>query len=307
MQGDNADRPDLGTQHRTCVVVVLHYGTANKTIDCVRSIPKDGYPLVVVDNGPEVLAEGMIRYPFDFTVLHSRTNVGYAGGMTAGIEQALKLQPDFVLLVTNDIRLDEGTVKTLISTAAELPSLGALGPAITLADTGELWAPRPSTIIEALGDQKSRVTELVGAILLLKRQAIERVDRFDEAFFMYGEDTDLCRRLIAAGYFISVDWRARASHVLSNRGFYTAKYQVYYRSRNMILLQWKSVGPGKKMRKVIRLVRLTLLYHGPHLILLVRHGHLDAISALAEGWLDAILWAMRLRGAGMKSKFKHGD
>src|SRR2546427_7808882 len=89
------------------VIVVLHYGDAATTLSCIHSIPLEGYPLIVVDNGPEPFREDSLHYPYDCCVLHSEANLGYAGGMNAGIDYSMKMKPDFILLLTNDVCLDQ--------------------------------------------------------------------------------------------------------------------------------------------------------------------------------------------------------
>ena len=105
-------------------------------------------------------------------------------------------------------------------------------------------APRPGTIAEPGADESRRppadsvpVDWLSGACMLVRRAAFERVGGFDERYFLYWEDADLCRRLRHAGYHVRyvpgstavhrVGHSSRTASALATRAFHASAYRYY--------------------------------------------------------------------------------
>jgi hypothetical protein len=121
-----------------------------------------------------------------------------------------------VLVLSHDAELDPGALGTLVAFLEATPRAGAVAPRLRYPDgrpQASAWRfPSPTTaaigtvtlhkagVVQSAGDLPRRVDWAMGAALLLRREALDEVGPFDEGFFMFSEETDLCRRLAEAGW-----------------------------------------------------------------------------------------------------------
>lgn len=139
-------------------------------------------------------------------------NRGFAGGMNAGFAWAQDRGLPYALVLNNDLRLPKGFLPPMLAAMQNDARLGAVTPTVLLPD-GRVWAqggslgfcangirlnghggrPAPAT----LGPQA--VDFAPGACLLLRTGDAMALGGFDESYFMYWEDAELCRRLAAMG------------------------------------------------------------------------------------------------------------
>ncbi|WP_210422609.1 glycosyltransferase family 2 protein [Cryobacterium sp. BB307] len=209
-------------------IVTVSYGSEAVLGAFLESLPAaSAHPMTVViaDNKPEPggpvqeLAEkhGAIWLPMD-------DNVGYGGGMNAGVER-LPADTEWVLVSNPDVALAPGSIDSLLETADEDPAIGAIGPAVYNSDgtlypsaravpslrTGvghamffNLWPGNPWSRRyrnDWDGAQSRRDAGwLSGSCQLVRKSAFDEVGGFDPDYFMYFEDVDLGYRLGKAGY-----------------------------------------------------------------------------------------------------------
>lgn len=200
--------------------MIVTYRSAEHLPACLAPLPGDAN-VVVVDNasgdeGPD-LAERA-----GATVVRNPTNRGFAAAANQGVRMG---SGDALLFLNPDAVVGQADLSTLLATLAGDPALGAVGPRLLSPHGHEqrAWWPFPSplaTWAEALalhrlwqGTGKEAPGFLVGACLLARRAAVEEVGGFDERFWLYGEDADLCRRLYDAGWEARLVREAVATHV----------------------------------------------------------------------------------------------
>ena len=190
---------------------------------------------------------------------------GFAVAANAGIAAA---SGDLLLLLGSDAFVRPDTIERLVRRLEENPRLAACGAALFNEDGrpsktySRLFTLR-GAFMDALGfrpsvPQDGRGLSLVEAVfpncLLARRAALESVGCFDERFFFYYEDMDLCLRLARAGWQLAIDWEACAVHVAGG--------------------STKTPGPGRWFRQ----------YHQSRFLYLKKH--------YPRGWLIyAGLWA----------------
>ncbi|MGC2064129.1 MAG: glycosyltransferase, partial [Thermodesulfovibrionales bacterium] len=99
-------------------IIVLNWNGCADTIDCIESIKKIGYPhysLIIVDNGSTDGSETIIRKQFpEITVLQTGNNLGFAGGINAGLKHGLEKGMDYLLALNNDTVIDPEAVGELV-------------------------------------------------------------------------------------------------------------------------------------------------------------------------------------------------
>jgi GT2 family glycosyltransferase len=148
-------------------------------------------------------------------VLELDRNDGYAAGMNAGARW-MPEDVDFLLLLTHECLLAPDALERLVLALQQDPRCAMAGPLLGLHTSPEMvwsaggrlaaWTGRPLHIrkptLTALwrSEPPVEVAWLDGAALLVRADAFRRVRQFDETYFLYYEELDLCLRLRRAGY-----------------------------------------------------------------------------------------------------------
>lgn len=169
---------------------------------------------ILVVHNPAVPGEPDPAVPPGCEVLRASHNLGYAGGMNLGIERGLSRECDLLLLLTHDARLRAGALSTLLAAAAAHPQFGVLGPGLVFAGTetpfsfGGRTRSNGSTthLTEGLvvEDGIAACDWVDGGTLLIRAQALAGTGGFDERFWSYCEEADLCLRISRAGFRVGV-------------------------------------------------------------------------------------------------------
>jgi GT2 family glycosyltransferase len=209
--------------------VVLAYGDDGLHEPLVKSLLVEGVPpaSVLVVHNPAGPVEHRTDAPHDgVTVINMKANVGYAGGMNAGIRYFASRHVEWILLLTNDLRFHDNALRRLLEAAADDPRFGLLGPVLRASD-GRLfyggWRDRIGRVRFRWGGVSGPTAPAIvetdwiqGSALLCRTKVFERIGLFDEAFFMYFEESDLCLRAARAGWRIGVVRAAQAEQQYGN-------------------------------------------------------------------------------------------
>jgi GT2 family glycosyltransferase len=236
---------------RSVHVVVLNWNGKEDTARCLDSLARlekpAGAEIVtwVVDNGSAdgSMSELPPRFPWA-RFLAIEENLRYAGGNNRGLQAALAQGADFVLFLNNDTEASPSLVARLLAEADTAPHAGLLGPCIT-DGAGRVWFAGGHvscwmgwTWHEGMGRApesggRSRdVGYLTGCCLLGRREALEKLGGFDEGYYLYAEDTDLCLRAQAAGWTCRFVPAAHLVHyVSSSSGGAVNPFKAYQRTR----------------------------------------------------------------------------
>ena len=266
-------------------VVIVSYEAREALLaglDSLRAHASLPIETVVVDNAStDGSAEAARAAHPEAVVIANAENVGFARACNQGWRAS---RAPCVLFLNPDAEVTPGAVETLARLLESRPQVGAAGPRTRSADgtiqvsTGpdlapfaELWQRRlvlgvarrdPGTLAEAesIHAREHEPGWVSGSCLAVRRTALEAVSGFDDRFFLYEEDADLCRRLRGAG------WRV----------VFTPAAEVRHRQ-------------GFSMAKAPRRARLE--YHRSHLLYYRKHN-----GPLARGALRLLLAARGLGG-----------
>jgi GT2 family glycosyltransferase len=212
--------------------VVVSYNSRSELRACVAPLcHAEGVEVVVVDNASADGSLGALAR-LRVTSVQLRRNGGFAHGCNAGWRLG---NAPFVLFLNPDAVLRPEDLDRLAQVLEQEPEVGVAAPRIVDAN-GELqWSQRRFPRLRSIYAQAlflhrllAAADELVrdedayarpgspdwvsGACILVRRSLLERLDGFDEGFFMYCEDTDLCRRVRDAGYDVRFEPAAVAVH-----------------------------------------------------------------------------------------------
>lgn len=218
--------------------MIVSYRCAGLLRECLASLrlaepPADGGLSVhVVDNASRDGTAEMVRSEFgDVDLVVNASNAGFAAASNAGIRRG---RAPFVCVLNPDTRLEPETLRTLVAALEAEPRAAAAGPLLTTPDGGLDHAAKRSfpTVRGALayftrldrvlpGERQytapavdgGPVEAINGAFMLIRRSALDQVGLFDEGYWMYMEDLDLCYRFQQAGFLVLFEPRARASHL----------------------------------------------------------------------------------------------
>jgi N-acetylglucosaminyl-diphospho-decaprenol L-rhamnosyltransferase len=235
-------------------VVVVSYGSRATLRACVEPLCRaDGVSVIVVDNAsPDDALETIADLPVK--MIRAGRNGGFSFGCNLG---AAAGSSEYVLFLNPDAILSPASLDVLVAALDHDPRTALAGPRI-LGGEGELLLSRRrlprlrSTFAQALFlhrvlrsaawtdemvrdpaayERAGEAEWLSGACMLVRRSALERVGGFDEGFFLYCEDTDICLRLHADGNRIRYEPAAVARHIEGSSAPRSELLAIHARSR----------------------------------------------------------------------------
>lgn len=234
------------------LTVLLNWRTPQMTLQAAEAAltALDGIDgaLVIVDNasgdGSEqvmadaVRARGWDRGPQAVRVLQSGRNGGFGAGNNFGIRAGLPdgSLPDYVYILNSDAFPAPDAIRALLTHLETHPDVGFAGSFIHGPDglphrtafrfpsaAGEFEAQlrfgpvsrllRRHIVAQPIPQATTRVDWLAGASLMMRRSVLDRIGLFDETFFLYFEETDLCRRAALAGWPTDYVVESRVTHI----------------------------------------------------------------------------------------------
>lgn len=208
-------------------IVIVSWNVRELLRQCLNSI--DGgradlnLEVIVVDSASVDGTPDMVAAEFPWAVLLAqKENVGFPRGNNIGIRRA---RGDNIFLLNPDTIVKEDALRQMVAYMENNPGVGVLGPRLSYPDGTiqsskrrfptvltaffestwlEPWSP--SSLIEQYhvqdvpDDQIADVDWVVGAALMVRRAVTEQVGLMDEAYFMYSEELDWCRRIKDPGW-----------------------------------------------------------------------------------------------------------
>jgi GT2 family glycosyltransferase len=207
-------------------IVVVNWNAGAALARCLASLAADaatGTEVVVVDNAStDGSAEAATRGHAWATLVQSSENVGFARGANAGAAAA---HGTILVFLNPDAVVEPGAVGVLVDALESAPEAGIAGGG--LADEEGAWQPGAArfgvlphllldTTVGRLSVRRRRAVHVVdwvyGTFMAVRRDVFEALGGFDGAYFLYGEDLDLCHRAREHGWRTIHVPAARARH-----------------------------------------------------------------------------------------------
>lgn len=267
-------------------VAIPHYNRYDYLARCLSSLVAQSAlisEIVVVDNASadESVARLQAEFP-EVRLIANPSNLGFARASNQAI--AASTAP-FVLLLNNDTEVLPGALEAMLDFARNHPDAGAVGCRLLRSDGSSHRLP--ASIFSKLAwdlEHPARVPWLVGAALLLRREALDAIGGLDEAFFFYYEDLDLGLRLARAGW----------------RSYYTPGARIVHHekastatARPMALVQLyrgRLLLAGRYYRWALGLTRLWMRLTFPLALAMAKRKGADGQALLeASGEIRALL------------------
>lgn len=224
------------------VVAIVTYNSGHQIIDCLDSLrtPSSEYSIIIRDNASTDSTADILRDLKEQRKIDDLISADANEGFAVAVNDIIRRAPDSdILLMNPDARIGADAIALLRRAIAEDPSVGMVAPVvrgddnIRVMSAGRLPTLWPmfthySGLSRAFPDSRrlrgrhlflashSRDDQLVewtsGCCLLIPRRTIDQVGVLSERWFMYGEDTQYCKRVLDAGLSIKVLARAQAFH-----------------------------------------------------------------------------------------------
>ncbi len=233
-------------------IITVNYNGFNDTCELIDTLPlnDDSLEVIVIDNASEKNEALLIeaRYP-NVKAIRSNTNLGFAGGNNLGINAATG---KYLFFINNDTIIKDFNINVLINRLESSNEIGMVCPKIRFA-----WEDNP---IQFAGYTKlSRITlrnkaigfgekdmgqhntphptpYAHGAAMLVKREALEKVGKMPECYFLYYEEYDWSIMFRRAGYEIWYEPLFTIYHKESKSTGQNSPLKTYYITRNRLLL-----------------------------------------------------------------------
>ncbi|WP_420644255.1 glycosyltransferase family 2 protein [Candidatus Leptofilum sp.] len=225
-------QPDLS-------IIIVSWNVRELLANCLRSVlAQTGLTLQIIvvdsassDGSPEMIVE---TFP-EVELVACQENVGFPRGNNIGMEWA---NGRTILLLNPDTVVHGDALAKMVSYLDENPQVGVVGPQLLNAD-GTVQSSRrrfptlqtaffestwlqpyaPKSILDDyyvrdVEDGDTAVVDWVmGACLLMRQEVVQQVGGLDEAYFMYSEELDYCRRIHAAGWQVVYYPQAQVTHL----------------------------------------------------------------------------------------------
>jgi GT2 family glycosyltransferase len=287
-----------------CAVIVNWNGreVLGRCLSTLAASSYEGLTVVVVDNASSDGSQELVRQSFPSAVLiENRRNIGYAGGVNAGLRHILAGGAEYALLLNNDTEIAPDAVGVLVEAMEKRPQAAIAGPMIYYYDPPDMiwslggkisyWSGdiRHVAIREHDEGRYRTVREadyVTGCAMLVRLAAVREIGLMDEAYWMYNEDTDWCVRAVERGYSIIVVPAAKVWHKvsMSSGGGLTA-YKVYHRLRSTLFFfavharwyHWLGIVPATLGRAAAFIARQLV------------SGRRDTAAAILRGAVDSLL------------------
>lgn len=187
-------------------VIIVNYNVQEELEQCLRSVLKQRgleFEVIVVDNHSDAESfSRLIQFQSSLKVIKNSSNVGFGAGNNIGFEHAVG---DYIYLMNPDAYFkDVCALKKLVAFARANPSCGLIGSRI-LNQHGESETfprttyPGEKEIGMPFGSLPGDIAWVLGASMLIPRDIYVQLQGFDEDFFLYGEDPDICLRVRKLG------------------------------------------------------------------------------------------------------------
>ncbi len=269
-------------------IVIVGYNSRSFLEDCFSSIFSSDYAnlkIIFVDNASTDGSAEFVQSHFPkVDVIASKENNGFAKGNNIGIKRAFEEKPKFIFLLNPDTVIDKDCLGKLVKQSASSDNT-ILQPLVLLYEKGktDLINTTGNHLnylgISYVSDYRKKSSEAKngpivsasGAAMWWPAEVLHKVGFFDESFFLYHEDLDLCWRARIAGYDVQL---VPDAHIWHKYRFSSNKQKLWYVERNRLLFLLKDF----EVKTLVLIAPMFLV-----------NELLTCLFALKGGWLKSKL------------------
>ena len=254
--------------------VVVSYNVRDLLLKCIASLRADGIEHIVVVDNASVDGSAEAARAADVEVVALGRNVGFGGGANCGVRRT---STPYVVICNPDLEVEPGTNKALAEVLDHERDVAVVAPRIetpdgrlypsarTFPDMGDavghaflqfVWRENPFSRRYKMLDWDHAaacdVDWVAGTYMVVRRSAWDVVGGFDERFFMYLEDVDLCWRLRGGGWRTRYEPSARVVHAIGRSTDQTPYRMIAEHHRSLLRYAGKTMhGPRRLLLPLV--------------------------------------------------------
>jgi len=239
---------DEKEQIRDVLVSVVSHGHAQWLPNLLSDLAAEGNReriiVILTHNIPETLALDFSKLPYPLYRIHNPTPKGFSQNHNKALfKMSAELQITKYCVLNPDVRMAPGTISALANRLEKPPAPGVVAP-LAVSPEGHVednlrpW-PTPLGFLRKMAGwslgRRSRPLKLSlspdwasGLLLMFSREAFLSVQGFDERYYMYYEDVDICCRLQLAGHRFVPMTQVRVIHDAQRRSHRSFKYAMWH-------------------------------------------------------------------------------
>lgn len=266
-------------------IIYVYFNTPdelNESITTIKqSIGKIPYEIIIVDNNSSQKIPARLYNNTDITVKRNKTNRGYGAALNQGVKIS---KGEFVLCVNPDVNFSKNALFTLVEKIQSDKDIGVIGPQMrtpekTILQTASKYPLFPKNIVLYTFLSKipffnklsrsyhydpsrnySNVKAIGGACMMFRKKVLDEIGGFDERFFLYFEEADVCKRIHHAGYNVTFLKNARVTHHVGKSLEDKSKIRTYFeRSRFLFVEKHQGKIAAYISESIIRYLSITNL------------------------------------------------
>jgi len=193
-------------------IVIVTFKSEVVIHECIKSIDKD-IKITVIENSNNTLFKDELEATYNnVSCFLSSKNLGMGVGNNIGIK---KTETDFVLILNPDVILEQTTINELIVASQIIPNFAILAPISSDVNYPNYkFDNDKKNIIK--NESPFKVKSVDGFAMLFNKKKLDKIldeDYFDENFFMYLENDDLCKRIVDAKEYIYIAPNSKIKHL----------------------------------------------------------------------------------------------
>ncbi|MDD5472790.1 MAG: glycosyltransferase family 2 protein [Candidatus Methanoperedens sp.] len=236
----------MGQDYPFVSVIVLNYNGLRFLDDCFQSLEKIDYPnfeVVMVDNRS---TDGSVKYVKEnygwIRVIEAPENNGFAYGNNIGIRNT---KGKYVYLLNNDTICTPDFLTRVVEEAELDPTIGIAG-SWPLDYKYRQYKDDALRFYAHLRHKTAQVSAVAGAVMLIRRDALDKIGLLDKKYFLYWEDAEFCWRATLMGYKVVMVYDSFVYHLVNATGLPTKKRWMYEFVKNKIythikLMNWRNL------------------------------------------------------------------
>lgn len=243
-------------------IIIVNYNTRDLTAQTINSIIENTnriyYEIIVIDNSSD--KSQVYKSVNSKIIVHQAENHGFGHGCNAGARLS---KGKYLLFLNSDTLIHDNSLEKCVAYFKSKDKIGALGARVLLEDgtldhgckrgfptpraafyyyfgldkrypqSKKYGAYRQTFLSE---NKTNEVDSVSGAFLMIPKYLFDELNGFDETFFMYGEDLDLCYRIKEKGYKIIYYAEAVITHLKGQSGLHKSSKIVIYHFYNAMLI-----------------------------------------------------------------------
>lgn len=220
-------------------IIIVNYKVKQQLFACIQSIvdssPKTSYEIIVVDNDEKKIIHHDLQRKFSVVKYIPNENKGFGQGNNRGAQEA---QGEYLFFLNPDTKIFSHTIDKLVAFLQKNKNAAAVSPLLhdmkgkvyqqgsleltpfhslfTLSFLNKLWPNNPVSkkyYLSAWNKKTVKEVDVVpGTAFLIRKEIFKKVGGFDEKFFLFFEEFDLCKRIKKLGYKLFITPESNVNH-----------------------------------------------------------------------------------------------